>query len=244
MNNDVSVILSGYKRPHTLKEQYESVKNQTIAPKEILFWRNFCENISFGQFDQGVLNNCISFFGNHNFGVWARFAYALNCKSKYICILDDDTIPGNKFFENCISSYEKKPGLYGTIGLIYKSSETYMGAQRVGWDGINNEETMQVDIVGHAWFFERDMLSTFWRELPSPEDIYVGEDMHFSHMLQKYTDLKTYIPPHPASDQSLWGSVKGFQYGADMNATANFAVPMMDEYFKKIIAQGFKVINS
>jgi microcystin-dependent protein len=62
-------------------------------------------------------------------------------------------------------------------------------------------------------------------------------------MIQKYTSMKTYVPPHPVSDKSLLGSLKGFQYGGDGVATANFAVPMMDEYYKKIINSGFKVIN-
>ena len=238
---DVSVILSVYKRPHTLAEQFAAIKKQTVQPKEIFLWKNHSNNI---QLDPAVASQCITFTGNHNFGVWARFGYALNCKSKYICILDDDTIPGERWLENCIVSSREKRGLYGTIGLIYKSSETYLGAQRVGWDGINNTETMKVDIVGHAWFFEREMLSTFWRELPAPDDIkYVGEDMHFSFMLQKYTKFETYVPPHPPEDKSLWGSLKGFQYGGDGHATGNFAVPLMDEYFKECIKQGFKVIN-
>jgi glycosyltransferase involved in cell wall biosynthesis len=241
MKNTVSAILSGYRRPHALQEQYNSVKDQTIKPNEILFWKN---HYQVDNFNQDIINNCISAISNNNFGVWARFAYALNCKSKYICIIDDDTIPGSRWLENCINSFEEKPGLYGTIGLIYKSSETYMGAQRVGWDGINNDEIMEVDIVGHAWFFSREMLSLFWREMPDPNDKFVGEDMHFSYMLQKYSDMKTYVPPHPVSDKSLWGSLHGFKYGADHNATGNFAVPMMDEYFKKIVKTGFKVINS
>jgi hypothetical protein len=217
------------------------MESQTIKPNEILFWQNNFNNISF---DSSIKNKCKSFIGNANLGVWARFSLALNCKSKYICIFDDDTTPGNRFLENCLNSYKQKPGLYGTIGLIYKSEETYYGAQRVGWDGINNEEITQVDIVGHAWFFEREMLSAFWRELPTEKDFYVGEDMHFSFMIQKYTDLKTFIPPHPVNNKSLWGSLKGFEYGGDAHATANFAVPIMDEYFKRCISQGFKIINS
>jgi hypothetical protein len=242
MEDSISVILSGYKRFHTLPEQFNAIKNQTIKPNEILFWQNYPGYAT--NFDFSVLKQVKHTNSNENFGVWARFAHALNCKSKYICIFDDDTIPGTKWLENCLKSYKEKPGLYGTIGLIYKSPETYMGAQRVGWDGINNEETMEVDIVGHAWFFEREMLSDFWRELPDFEDFYVGEDMHFSHMIQKYTNLKTYVPPHPIGDKEMWGSFKGFEYGGDGAATANFAVPMMDEFFKKIITKGFKIINS
>ena len=242
MEESVSVILSGYRRPHALKEQFDAVKNQTVEVAEILYWQNkFRDGI---QFDQHIVNFCTSFVGNANLGVWARFAFALNCKSKYICILDDDTIPGPMWLENCINSNREKRGLYGTIGLIYKGPDTYYGAQRVGWDGINNTETMKVDIVGHAWFFERELLTTFWRELPEPGLLFVGEDMHFSHMIQKYTDMATYVPPHPDYNKKLWGSTKGMELGGDVNATGNFAVPMMDEFYKKCIAKGFKIINS
>lgn len=241
MEEKVTVILSGYKRPHTIIEQYNAIVNQTVKPDEILFWQN---NSGLNtRFSNDFLANTKAVISNHNFGVWARFAFALTAKNKYVCVLDDDTIPGNRFIENCIESNKKNPGLYGTIGLIYKTSETYLGAQRVGWDGINNNETMKVDIVGHSWFFEKELLSSFWREMPDPNDIYVGEDMHFSYMIQKYTDKFTYVPPHPIEDKSLWGSLKGFEYGGDGNATGNFAVPLMDEFYKKQISKGFKIIN-
>ncbi|MDD5318603.1 MAG: glycosyltransferase [Candidatus Pacebacteria bacterium] len=237
----VSVILSGYQRPHTLKEQYAAVMNQTYRPSEVLFWQN--GSVKKASFDEEIISKMKAAKSNYNFGVWARFAFALNCKSKYICIFDDDTIPGKKWLENCIQSYKKKPGLYGTIGLIYKSKESYYGAQRIGWDGINNDDIREVDIVGHAWFFEREMLSTYWKELPDLDDFYVGEDMHFSYMLQKYTDLRTYVPPHPINNKELWGSLKGEKYGGDAVATGSFAVSIMDNYFKKIVRLGFKIIN-
>lgn len=237
----VSIILSGYQRPHTLNEQYEAILSQTHKPNEILFWQN--KSSKKADFNEEIISQMKSSRSNFNFGVWARFAYALNCKSKYICIFDDDTIPGKKWIENCIESYKIKPGLYGTIGLIYKSKESYYSAYRVGWDGVNNEEITQVDIVGHAWFFEREMLTTYWRELSDLDDFYVGEDMHFSYMLQKYTDLKTYVPPHPIDNKDLWGSLKGEKYGGDAVATGSFAVSIMNNYYKKIIERGFKIIN-
>ena len=40
MNNDITVILNGYRRPDYLKEQYESVANQTVQPKNIFFFNN------------------------------------------------------------------------------------------------------------------------------------------------------------------------------------------------------------
>ena len=46
----------------------------------------------------------------------------------------------------------------------------------------------------------------------------------FSHMLQKYTDLKTWVPAHPPNDKSMWSSLKGMEYGGDHLATANTTV--------------------
>ena len=51
----------------------------------------------------GVHNNNPTSYGDDvraasasvNFGVWARFAYALNARSTYVCVFDDDTIPGS-----------------------------------------------------------------------------------------------------------------------------------------------------
>jgi hypothetical protein len=48
-----------------------------------------------------VIENTTSAFCNRNLGVWSRFAYALNAKTKYVCVFDDDTIPGNNWLKNC-----------------------------------------------------------------------------------------------------------------------------------------------
>ena len=68
-----------------------------------------------------------------------------------------------------------------------------------------------------------------------------GEDIHFSHMIQKYTDLKTYVPPHPSDDTSLWSSLKAVQYGGDQHATANITLGTgeMRDYLKHCVSNGF-----
>jgi GT2 family glycosyltransferase len=241
----ICVVLNGYKRPHTLNEQIESVKNNSIKPNEILFWKNDAPGIDF-YIQEPNLKIAAS---NVNWGVWSRFYYALNSKSDYICVFDDDTIPGEEWFENCVSSFHKQPGLYGTIGILFKNN-SYSPLKRYGWDGSspigeNNNEIKEVDIVGHSWFFHRDMLSIFCRELPPPEhNFIVGEDIHFSWMLQKYSNYKTYVPPHPTENKKMWGSTKALIYGTDHNATANFAVPLMNDYLQKAISSGFQLIKN
>jgi hypothetical protein len=235
----ITVILNGFKRPQFLKEQVEAINNQTIKPVDIMLWQNSNEG-----FDKELTNSLVTGSCNKNLGVWARFAYALNAKTEYICIFDDDTIPGKMWFENCLETMKTHEGLLGTIGLVYNSENGYLPNVRYGWDNPISS-TIKVDIVGHAWFFKREWLSTYWRELPPNGFDFVGEDMHFSYMLQKYLGLNTYVPPHPPHNPEMWGSTKGWEMGRERNGLSLVPtnIDKMNEYYKILIKNGFKIIN-
>jgi hypothetical protein len=246
MNEDITVILNGYKRPHVLKEQYEAVIAQTMKPKEIMFWHNHSDLSA--QFDKDVIDKTVAFQGNSNLGVWARFAYALMAKTKYVCILDDDTIPGNRWLENCYVHNKTNRGLYGTVGIVFNSTMGYDGPHyRVGWPSAN-DKLERADIVGHSWFFEKELLTAFWRELPDPKFVRCGEDIHFSYVLQKYMGLETYVPPHPKNDLSLWGSQpdKAWKYGTELVAISNPATNgglSMNEYVMLARKNGYRFVK-
>jgi len=193
MKGEVTVILNGFNRPENLSEQIDAINNQTIKPKEILLWLNNSEG-----FDKNLTDKITTVTSNKNFGVWARFAFALNANTEYICIFDDDTIPGVKWLENCVETMKTHEGLLGTKGLVYRDDTSYHYHDVYGWDNPNTE-TVQVDIVGHAWFFKREWLWVMFRELPPQGHNFhrVGEDMFFSYTLKKYLDINTYVPPHP-----------------------------------------------
>jgi GT2 family glycosyltransferase len=176
-------------------------KNQTIKPDEILLWYN---NPGDSDPNYEIGTKIPTAYCTANFGVWARFAFALNAKSEYICIFDDDTIPGKKWLENCLNTMKTHEGLLGTVGLYYPQPlpaqhpqcSYYEYYERYGWVS-GNDEIKQVDLVGHSWFFKKEWLSDYWRELPDPKYNICGEDMHFSYMLQKYRGIPTYVPAHP-----------------------------------------------
>ena len=65
-------------------------------------------------------------------------------------------------------------------------------------------------------FFFKGLYRFLWYEEPISWEN--GEDMQFSYLCQKYADIKTYVPTHPAGDPSLWGSIKG-EIGHDAAAT-------------------------
>ena len=237
----LTVVLNGYKRGAHLQKQIDAVKNQTFRPKEILLWQNEGES-----FDPEVTKQTTWASCNKNLGVWARFAFALNARTEYVCVFDDDTIPGRRWFENCMNTMEKKEGLLGTVGLLFTRNDQYWPIDRVGWPNPNTE-IVQSDFLGHAWFFKREWLSTFWRELPTlNQPMIVGEDMHFSAMLQKYLGVNTYVPPHPPENKELWGSMPetAWEIGQDANAISMNLdnIGLMSTELKKYVKGGWRLV--
>jgi len=241
---DVTAILTLYKRPQNLIEQVIALKNQTKPPKEIWLWINDNDSLDDrlgGKFKEGCyykedyikelekLGIDRIFDNNHNWKFYGRFAAGLLADTKYIAIYDDDTIPGSRWHENCLKSIKEKPGIYGTAGVILQS-ERYNPHLRVGWPNPNNK-IEEVDLCGHGWFFERDCLNYLWREKPVTWDN--GEDIALSFMCQKHGKIKTYIPPHPKDDKSWWGSLKGMELGTDEVATSNNKVISHERFFSE-----------
>lgn len=245
---DITCILNVYKRPHCLKEQLEAVLNQTLPPKKIIIYKNYAEGVLTLPNDVLELafkNNITIINSSENFGVWARFAVALLAKTTYVCIFDDDTIPGKKWFENCYATMLKVNGLLGTIGVIFQPSpDKYIMKNRFGW-GNPNEEITQVDIVGHSWFFKREWLAYLWSNVPDYEFMDVsGEDMGFSYALQK-VGINTYVPPHPENDLEMYGSIpdKAWKYGMEPHCVSFTSWSKFDKMYKFYKDKGFKCLE-
>jgi hypothetical protein len=80
------------------------------------------------------------------------------------------------------------------------------------------------------------------------EKFNVGEDMWFSYMLQKYANIPTYVPPHPANDISLFGSLPktAWQFGCDGNSGSNNSVSTISSFDKAFLeyrSSGFKILT-
>jgi hypothetical protein len=252
----ITVILNGYKRGSNLTEQIEALKKQTVQPDEILVWYNNPGDNDLINYDIGM--EVPVAYCNYNFGVWARFYYALNAKNPYICVFDDDTIPGTRWLENCLNTIGEVNGVLGTVGALYlnplpiEHSSYFEHYIRFGWpDAGNNTKTQEVDWLGHSWFFKKEWLSHMFRELPDPKYNICGEDMHLSYMLQKYAGIKSYVPPHPKDNKEMWGSIKGAEYGGDSNSlweTNTLSIDgtpfknLMNEYFHKQRLDGWKFV--
>lgn len=241
MGKDITCILNVFKRPQFFQEQLVALLEQSIRPKRIIIWNNNKE-INLSNFEN--IPNVIIINTSVNLGVWARFFslyYLLS--GEYICVFDDDTIPGNMWLENCINTIEKHNALIGTIGVYFDKGNTYNVKKRYGWDGPCDEIKI-VDIIGHSWFFKKEWISTLIKELPNIDEKFLtcGEDMHLSYVLSKYLYIPTIVAPHPSDNTSIWGSnkEKAIQYGNIDSTFANTGIEKFSDALKYYIEKGFE----
>lgn len=211
---NLTVILNAYNRPNNIQMQINHINRQTKVPKEIWVWCN--------QGAEGlpkITSKGIKIVqSNHNFKFHGRFAFAQLATTKYIAIFDDDCFPQPKWFENCLNTIEKTNAILGCSG-IYLQSDKYMPHEKVGWNGTNNINPREVDLVGHSWFFKKEHLKYMWMEEPITWDN--GEDIQFSYLAKKYGGIKTFVPPHPKDNKQIWGNdySLGMKHGDDNKAS-------------------------
>jgi hypothetical protein len=208
----ITVILCAYERPYVLAEQIRAIKAQSIPVDDIWLWYNKGDK---PQIDVSGVKSAVC---NHNFKFFGRFAFAMLVQTTYVAIIDDDTIPGENWLKHCLYYMNERPGILGTSG-VQLTQKKYADHVKVGWNGTHgpNETVESVDLIGHAWFLKKEWLKYMWYEDPVSWDN--GEDIHLSYAVKKFGDIDSFVIPHPTSDLSVWGSLKGSDYGSDDNAS-------------------------
>lgn len=237
MPNNITAILTGYNRPMTMNALADAVRGQSIPPDDVWVWYNK------GTEEQEEIEDVKAAYCNANFGFFSRFAMALLAPTPYVALFDDDTIPGERWFENCLETMEKTPGILGTVG-IYLNGPYYRGHERVGWPA-PNEITATVDLIGHCWFMRKEDLK--WMFMEEPFRTCNGEDIHLAALAWRYGGVQCYVPPHPPRDKSMWGSLHGQKLGMDKAASSLQSIQQhigqRDAIVKEEIDRGWKPLH-
>ena len=247
ISTDVDVVLTCYKRPQVLRQQLEAIKNQTLAPKRIFLYQDGIDGYYKIDLNEKILDEFDAYkIAETNGGVWKRFEFANEiAESPYVCLFDDDTIPGERWLENCHMNMMQNRGVYGTNGVLMLKPEEYPRRfLKAGWHK-PNAKTCAVDLVGHSWFFEKKYLD--WMLAKPWHDKYklVAEDMTLSVAAAEH-GFDTYVPQHSANILSLWGSIPdfGWKYGRDEAAISISPANLqaMQEAVKEIRSSGWKCL--
>lgn len=206
MQKSITTILTQYKRPHLHALQVDSIRNQSVNSK-IICWIN-------GTTNPVKITGVEYITCDSNWKFHARFALSLVCQSYYISIIDDDIIPGKDWYKNCLK-YEDS-GILGASGvkLLSHWKTSYKPYTKYGHLENHNKELTEVDLVGHAWFFQKEFVRPMFSEEPYSYDN--GEDIQLSALAK----VKTYVPPHPIENTDIWGCLPQYNnLGNDDKAT-------------------------
>lgn len=200
----ISIILNVYKRPEHLAEQLKRILNQSVPvkPENIHIWYNCHDAPQIPSDMEGITN----YVCNKNTKFWGRFLIPLICKTEYVALFDDDIFPEKDWFRNCLDTLRNKDtdGILGGSGIILPEKGYTRQHIKVGWNGVHSPDTVEVDLVGHAWFFRQEIAKFLWYEHPATWDN--GEDIMLSFLAKKYGGIKTFVPPHPETDKSKWSA--------------------------------------
>ncbi|NBI72852.1 glycosyltransferase family 2 protein [Clostridiaceae bacterium] len=244
---DITVVLTAYKRVDSLRKQLEAIEKQSLKPAEIWLFQDRVVKDYTITIDNGLLERFDHVqIERQNAGVWGRFQFARSARTAYVCIFDDDTIPGSRWLENCLTHMQKQRGIYGTIGIVSTSAETYVnnGHVRVGW-ARPNEVAREVDFVGHSWFLETQWLEYMFDGTKRYQAFkYAAEDMTLSYACQKH-GIHTYVPPHPSRDKEWWGSYPdtALQLGVSAEALSlSGNEERMERAFTALIGDGWSIL--
>ena len=244
---DVDVVLNCYKRPQVLIQQLTAIKNQTLAPRRIFLYQDGIDGYYKVELNDKILNEFDAYkISETNGGVWKRFEFAKEiAKSPYVCLFDDDTIPGARWFENCHMNSLQQRGIYGTNGVLLRTWEGYPRDHfNAGWYR-PNAKTCTVDFVGHSWFIEREFLTWMLDKSWHGKYKLVGEDMTLSFAASEH-GIGTYVPQHSEKILSLWGSLPdlGLKYGMGEVAVSLNSDNMsnMRRALSKMHADGWKFL--
>lgn len=237
-SGEITVVLNVYRRPHMLERQLRALFSQTVPVSKVIVWQNSFKDVPPVE-SQDSRVTILRATDNHKYH--GRFAGALLARTEFVAVFDDDVIPGDRWLENCLTTFARKPGILGGAGIVL-TSDSYVSHQKIGWFA-PSRRVREVDLVGHAWFFQRNWLKYFWYDEPLSWD--TGEDIAFSFFAKKYGGIRTYVPPHPPETLNLWSNTEGAAPGSDEVASWK-AFPqhyeLRDECVRLARSKGWKTV--
>jgi hypothetical protein len=140
---DLSLVLSAHLRPHMTERQLVSIMRQSVRPK------NITVVVSPGlPVHEQVLSNYQQVRTTFPLTSWWRFQFASTLRTKYVAILDDDTLPAAGWLKEAVAYLEDHPNdCVCSAGLVLDKE---LGEEPVGPENAP-KDTRFVDIGTGGW---------------------------------------------------------------------------------------------
>ncbi|MEM7157120.1 MAG: hypothetical protein AAF799_29980 [Myxococcota bacterium] len=254
-DEDLTVILNGWARPEYLPLVWEGIQYQTRRPAQTWIVQNGPGKLAAvpREFFASVREHHTRIIDSDlNLGCWFRFILAaLYCRTRYVAIFDDDTLPGCEALAAALTDLHARPGIYGGRGIIYVDEggpPRFWAHEVAGWPAGTPEAT-RVDFVGHAWVMETAWLRRMLPLLPSTfldaaePGRQCGEDMFLSFAGQKL-GVPTFVWGHGATCNARWSSLQALEMGCHENSISmSGGLAGGDEHLRELLAAGWRLLR-
>ena len=127
---------------------------------------------------------------------FGRFQLALQCRTKYLVVFDDDCIPQARYFETAMHTINTAEyrGILGSKGTAAVVANVFYGAMS------KTSQIIEADVVGGSWFMEAE-----WAKLMFHDKIHswnTAEDFHLCANARKYANVRSFVMPVDGKDSS------------------------------------------
>lgn len=186
--SNITVIVNVWKR-NSCEEIMQRIESQTVRDQisEIIVWQNE------SHVDLSATREKYNFTHVHsvnkNWKFHARFTLPLVVNTDYCVVIDDDTLPNEKYLEECIrisKSGDDKVIICANGRDILSKSNPVM---QKGYESEDLRATTEVDFGGHSWFFKTEIINMMWRENSRLFDS--GEDIELCASASVFGGVKT-----------------------------------------------------
>lgn len=232
--NDWVAVITVYKREKYLEEQLNAIQNQSLPPTKIVI----IQNEKHFEIDKNILIKFnIELITSSINSLYTRWIISYLFNSEYVCVFDDDVIPGVKWIENCIRASRQHNALVTCTGRIINVSGNTPNCWNVLYsiikDGVVKNGIVEDTICD--WGCNSYFFRTEWIKYIVSSSRYLNyqltfDDIQLATNLKFFGNIKTVVPKQPVNDISLHGQLKR-EYGTDDDALSNILVNPKNEHY-------------
>lgn len=207
-----SAVITVYKRQDYLGEQLRAIQDQSVPPDQIVV----LQNESHVEIDPFLLDKYeVKVIQSDINSLYFRWIVGYLLDSCYICVFDDDVIPGHRWIESCIYACEKFNALVGPSG---RRAAPYQEGK--AWTSVENfsESTFEFcDWVCNSYFFRKEWvkyITQFSRYYNTQKTF---DDIQLATTLKAAGNINVIVPPQ-VDKKSEWNGHVKREYGHDEHA--------------------------
>lgn len=212
-----SAIITVWKRKEYLKQQIKAIKEQTIPPYEIIVIKN--ENFITEEFIKSISSD-IKIIQSEINSLYLRFACSYIANGNYICIFDDDVIPGELWIANAIRACENYNALVVPRGRIYNKAGKYNFFKSVQ-PSVTDKNCISCsnsdifcDWGCNSYFFKREWVGYILSSIRYKNSFKTYDDIQLATSLFIYASINCVVPMQPDFDDRFNGNIEN-SYGND-----------------------------